>query len=163
MSTSRLRDPERAGDVTWDTKQVKLELRPEARLSPSGRNSLSIESKNCKNATPRRSAEERVCAPLSAGPPAALGEHPQRNQPSDFTHRAGTWAVTSGAHARRLIAAWDVTGTSTSIEIASQPGSCSTERASSPLRGVSAALFVAAELEQEAVEGARPRLGCPSG
>ena len=56
--------------MTWDTKQVKLELRPEAGLSPSGRNSFSIESKNCKNATPRWSAEaERVCVLPLAGPP----------------------------------------------------------------------------------------------
>jgi hypothetical protein len=34
VTISRLRDAERPGDVTWNTKQVKLELRPEVSPLP---------------------------------------------------------------------------------------------------------------------------------
>jgi hypothetical protein len=76
--------------VTWDTKQVKLELRPEVSPLPFWAQLFLIESKNCKNATPRRSAEQNWCAPVFAtNLPPALGKHPQPIRTAGLTADSG--------------------------------------------------------------------------
>ena len=88
-----------AGDMTWDTMQVKLELRPEAAPLPLLGATLSQLSPRTARTQPLAGRQKQNgCAPPLAGPPPHSAN--TLSASAFGLHTAGaTLAVTSGAHA----------------------------------------------------------------